>query len=101
MTDNSLTLALEGEVTLDQLQVAITGLRDLLAALTHEVGGDAPIAWEVAELLPLSALMTFAGVSPTPSAVTEVIRGYDVIGGALERGNRFRFRQRCRPRPCA
>jgi hypothetical protein len=38
MTDNSLTLALEGDVTVDQLQTAIAGLRDLLSALSEEIG---------------------------------------------------------------
>lgn len=50
MTDQSLTFALDGNVSLDALHEAITELRALVWALTQEVAPGVAIAWSVADL---------------------------------------------------
>ena len=84
MADHSLTFALDGDVSLDDLHEAITNLRALVRALSSEVASKETIDWSVADLSGGSASATLSGVSDAPDAVVRVITAYGAVGTALE-----------------
>ena len=51
MADETLTLALHGDVSLDTFAVAIEHWRGLVAAITREVAPDSRINWVIDELV--------------------------------------------------
>jgi len=53
MSKDTLTFALEGEVTLASFANVLSSFNDLLIHLSKEVGGDAAIDWMVEELYSL------------------------------------------------
>jgi hypothetical protein len=84
MTDNILTFALEGEVTLDDFSEAIKEFRELIGALSQEIGGKTKIDWRIDELNAGSALATIRGTSSNEEAVVGVIQAYATVGKALQ-----------------
>ena len=84
--DNSMTLAIGGEVTLADLAVAVVGWADTVKALGDEVASGAPIDWVIEDLRPGSAVATVRGVSEKRDAVPRVVRAYEVVGQALAQG---------------
>ena len=59
--DNTLTLALEGEVTLADFSEAMKDFRALIAALSKEIGGKTKIDWRIDDLNAGSAMTTIRG----------------------------------------
>lgn len=88
MPDDTLTLKLDGEVSLDQFARAVENFKRLVAALTAEVSKGDKVQWTIAGLDYGSASATVQGSTPNrePEPVLRVIRAYTTIGQALERG---------------
>lgn len=84
MADNTLTLALEGEVSLASFQQALLHLHRLVTQLTQEAADRAVIEWLVDDLQGGSAHATFIGVASEPESVRSVIRAYEQVGSALQ-----------------
>lgn len=78
----TVTLALEGDVTLDGFARAVDGWRKLIDALSKEHAKGASIEWTVEGLEVGSALATIRGESRIPAAVEEVAAAYLSIGRA-------------------
>lgn len=84
MADNTLTLELEGDVTLADFAKSVQHFNRLIAELSHEVAGDANIDWYIDDLQAGSALATIAGVYTDEAAVQSVIQAYEKVGEALQ-----------------
>ena len=82
MAPDTITLMLEGEVSLEAFATAVKSLNSLVNALTVEEGGN--IEWTVEDLQPGSALATVRGFSSQPDRVSRVVRNYTNIGKALQ-----------------
>lgn len=85
MADNTLTVALEGEVTLHQFAEMILRFRNLVDLLSREIAPDAEITWLIDELQGGSALATFVGIAKEEDDVIRVVKGYGSVGDALQR----------------
>jgi len=83
--NNTVTLALEGQVTVSDFATAMQGLSELLVSLEDDVSPGAGILWIVAGLEAGSALGTMLAVDGDPEGIQRVIRGYGTVGHALER----------------
>ena len=82
MAPDTITLMLEGEVSLEVFSTAVKSLNNLVKALSMEEGGD--IEWTIEDLQPGSALATIKGKSKQSNRVNRVVRNYTVIGMALQ-----------------
>ena len=82
MAPDTITLMLEGEVSLEAFATAVKSLNSLISALTIEEGGN--IEWTVEDLQPGSALATIKGRSPQPERVERVVQSYSDVGRALQ-----------------
>ena len=94
---DSLTLILEGEVTLEAFAEAIETFRGLVSALSDEVSGDAEIKWIVTALSSSSAVATVQGVGD-PKAVDPIVRAYERTGECLEASTPIPYSRRVRKR---
>ena len=93
-SEDTLTLALQGDVSLDDLAQALAGFRDLVRSLTEEIDASATVRWLVEDLEVGSAIATARGeVSREEDRpkVREVIRRYERVGKALESGEAMPF----------
>jgi hypothetical protein len=86
MSKDTLTFALEGEVTLASFASVLSSFNDLLIHLSKEVGGDAAIDWMVEELYAGSAVATFHGLYEDLKVVESVVDAYETVGEALSSG---------------
>lgn len=81
---DTLTLELMGEVTLDDLAIAMVEFKAVVQALTAELRGDAdPPQWIIEDLHSGSALAVIRGRGSAPT-VDAVVRAYEEVGEALE-----------------
>ncbi len=87
MAPDTITLMLEGDVTLETFATAVKSLDSLISALTIEEGGG--IEWRVEDLQPGSALATIKGYSSQSERVERVVRGYNDVGRALRENIRI------------
>ncbi len=89
MPDDTITLALGGDVRLDAFATAIGRLKNLLDALTREVASGARIDWVISALDVSSALTTVRGDVSKPEflpRVYRVVSAYEEVGEALHAG---------------
>lgn len=87
MAPDTITLMLEGDVTLETFATAVKSLDSLISALTVEEGGG--IEWRIEDLQPGSALATIKGYSSQSERVERVVRGYNDVGRALRENVRI------------
>lgn len=87
MANDSITLALSGDVSLDQLAAAMKDLSTLVDALQAEIAGQERAEWIVEYLDAGSATMTFAGQAAAEETVERIVRAYAVVGRSLEAGD--------------
>lgn len=88
MRTETITLVLDGDVSLAEFARAIAGLRTLLNNLSREVGGGAEIQWNVDDLERGSTIASFRGAAKKPNQqpeVAKVVRAYGEVGLALEK----------------
>jgi len=86
MAKQTLTLALEGDVALQEFANALTNLNLLLNQLTKEVTKDVDVAWLIDELYAGSAVATFRGINSDIAAVENVVNAYEEVGDSLQSG---------------
>ena len=86
MAKETLTLALEGDVALEEFANAIGNLNSLLNQLAKEVTKDAEVTWLIDELYASSAVATFRGINGDMSAVENVVSAYEKVGDSLQTG---------------
>src|SRR5690554_3008171 len=86
MPGNEVTLSLEGEVTLEDFAKTMTNFMSLMNELSSNVAAAAHIDWIIEDLQTGSAMATALGVSEQEGAVQRVVRAYEVVWEALERG---------------
>lgn len=90
---DTVTLELQGTVSLSDFSTAVARFDALIAALAAE-SGDAGIAWQVDALEYSSANTTARGVSTngaSPERIDRVVRAYLEVGQALESGTTIPF----------
>ena len=91
MAKETLTLALEGDVSLVEFAKAISNLNLLLNQLTKEVNKDAEVDWIVDELYAGSAVATFRGVNGDLSSIENVVNAYEDVGDSLQSGRSINY----------
>lgn len=77
------TLVLDGAPTVGDYAVGVASLRDMLAALTTQMGQGASIEWVIDTLEASSAITTVRGVSADMAAVDRVATAYLGVGRQL------------------
>lgn len=93
---DTVTLALQGAVSLSEFSTAVANFDALIDALTAESDG-AGIAWQLDALDYSSAITTARGVSTNgaiPERIDRVVRAYLEVGQALESGETIPFSPR-------
>ncbi len=88
MAVDTVTLALSGDVSLDDFSLAVSRLKNLLAALAKEVAGGVAILWLVDALDTGSALTAYRGSLMNGGELAQlerVVRAYGEVGQTLER----------------
>jgi hypothetical protein len=83
MPTDTITIALNGEVKLNDFSGAMEHFAGLVLGLTTEVGGGAEIIWVVEQLESGSAVATIRGEADDPTKVERVVRAYADVGEAL------------------
>jgi hypothetical protein len=96
VSKDTLTFALEGDVTLGDFVSALSEFDALLNNLSKEVGGGAKIDWLVEELYAGSAIATFHGVYEDVKIVETVVDAYEQVGEALSSGSDIPFSEAIR-----
>jgi len=91
LAKETLTLALEGDVSLVGFAKAISNLNLLLNQLTKEVNKNAEVDWIVDELYAGSAVATFRGVNGDLSSIENVVNAYEDVGDALQSGSNINY----------
>jgi hypothetical protein len=85
MAKNTLTIVLDGNITMGDFSEAMKRFRSFVAALSQEVGGNTPIEWRIDELQSGSAKVTIQGNSAHPDLVEAVVQAFARAGEALQR----------------
>jgi len=93
---NLLTLALDGEVALDQFTEALSNFRQLLNELTVEIAAQQKIEWVIDQLYGGSAVTILRGASEEPVEVENVINAYEKVGEALASGSEIPYSKNVR-----
>jgi hypothetical protein len=94
MPKDTITLVLNGEVSLRDFSDAVGGLLALISGLQKEIAGQASIEWLVDSLDAGSATATVRGIpeNGTPSAAVErVVHAYGDVGLAIRTGKQFNY----------
>lgn len=86
MRDNTLTLAIDGEITSAQFAQAMTNLDKLVRAITAEVGANRDVEWVIDDLQKSSAVATLRAVTDRPEKAAQAIQAYEQVGRALSEG---------------
>jgi hypothetical protein len=91
LSKETVTFALEGDITLANFASALSDFNALIVNLSKEAGGGAPIEWVVEELYSGSAIATFHGVYDDVRIVEAVVDAYEQVGDALSSGRDIPF----------
>lgn len=94
MANDTITLKLNGEVSLADFSRAMTGFNALAKALAATVDGR--IEWVVADLDWSSAVATVKGLADDPEQVVRAVQAYMVVGEAVAQGKPIPFSQSVR-----
>jgi len=93
VANDTVTLELQGEVSLRHFAAAIEHFAALVAELSAEAHSP-DLRWEISDLEAGSAMATARAVSDESHAVERVVRSYLEVGQALAEGNVIPFPQR-------
>lgn len=96
MNNNTLTIQLEGDVSLADFVNTMTHFNRFITELSKEVTGDDAIEWVIDDLQAGSALATVVGFSPEQDKVARVIDAYERVGEAVESNTGFPYSDRVR-----
>jgi hypothetical protein len=94
MAEDTLTLALEGQVPLELFGRSMQSFSDLVQALSKEVADDAAVEWLVDALEVGSAVATVRGTCADPTVVPRVADAFLVVGQALAENRRVPYSNR-------
>jgi len=103
MPKDSVTLALDGEVSLSDFAIALDSLNKLIDALGSEVAKGTKIDWVIEQLEAGSAVATARGIPQEDKdlpIVETVVNAYELVGKDLENGNPINFSERVRNPAC-
>ncbi|MEX2284172.1 MAG: hypothetical protein WEE89_16920 [Gemmatimonadota bacterium] len=87
---DTLTIVLDGRVTLSDFAEAVKHVSRLLGSLGGELAPGVGIEWEIDNLQSGSAIASVKGIGPAP-AVDAVITAYEKVGAALGHGQPIPF----------
>jgi hypothetical protein len=93
MPDNTVTLALDGDVTLEEFAEAIAGFNELVTGLCEESGTK--VEWIIDDLQYSSTIVTGRGIGE-PASVRKVVSDFADVGRAIENHAPFRHTRRVR-----
>ena len=96
MADNTMTLALDGNVPLRAFALAIEHFSGLVEALATHFQARDGVEWFIDDLVKSSAIATVRGESETPQKVEQVIRGFTEVATALRSNSRIPYSARVR-----
>lgn len=82
--NDTLTLILDGTVSLDDFTAAIRHFHELVGALQRDRAPAANIRWTIASLEVSSAVTAIRGVADDPDQVEQVVRAYEEVGRTAE-----------------
>jgi hypothetical protein len=91
MEKDTLTLALEGDVALDDFATAMRRFTDLVKALSQEVSKETKVDWVVQDLYTGSAIATVQGFCDVEGVVRGIVDAYEEVGDALAQGEDIPF----------
>ena len=94
--ERTLTLALEGDVTLREFSQAMSSFKDMVDGLTSEVAVDAGVEWFIEDLQTGSAIATVRAVAERPEAMAAIIAAYLAVGRALQSNQLVPYGERVR-----
>lgn len=80
MLHNTITIELNGDVSLGYFAQAMSHFSDLIQLLTKNISDNADIVWEIEDLQAGSAVATIRGCSEQSEAVDLVVSAYHTIG---------------------
>jgi hypothetical protein len=93
MSDSTVILALDGDVTLEAFSEAVSHFTSLLLQLTQEVAADAEIEWALEDLNYGSAMIAAAGRAEVNEPVLRVVSAFENVGQALQHHDPIPFSQ--------
>ena len=96
MANDTVTLALDGEVQLEDFANAMVEFRKLVTALTSAVGENTKIEWVLQNLNYSSAIVSARGESANLIAVETIARAYLTVGRSLQAQEGIPYPQRVR-----
>ena len=96
MADNTMTLALEGNVPLRDFATAMDHFRGLIEALAVHYQATDSVEWFIDDLAKSSAIATVRGESQTPQKVEQVIHGFTEVASALQTHSTIPYSRRVR-----
>ena len=91
MLNDTLTLALDGEVSLGDYSKILNGFNTFINKLSQEVSSGAKINWVITELSAGSAMATVQGVYEDAQLIENVVVAYENIGEVLQGGGKFPY----------
>ncbi len=83
MADDTLTLVLNGRVTLAQFATATQSLYKLVDALSCEIDRKAKVEWDIVGLEVSSAITTVKGEAQSPETIAAVVHAFEIVGESL------------------
>ncbi len=83
MSGDTVTLSLEGEVSLADFATATKGFSDLLSALSAEIAGKNRPEWSVADRCGGSAVITAHADCDDQDLLRRIVSAYETVGTAL------------------
>jgi hypothetical protein len=84
MSLDTITLALDGDIPLDEFARGLSLFNTLIRELTIEIGRDIQVSWSVESLEAGSAITTIKGDSERIDVVDEIVHAYLNVGRALQ-----------------
>jgi hypothetical protein len=100
METDTMTMELEGKVSLDDFAEAMLTLKHLIRTLSMELNADG-IDWMVDDLRTGSASASIRGTSQMPGEVEKVVRAVGIVGDSLASGTPMPYSDKVRRRASA
>lgn len=94
MAEQTLTMALNGEVPLPEFARAIGHFNALVAGLSSDIASGITIEWIIDELAAGSAVTTIRGVSEDTRILSAIVDAYSEVGKALQTNKPIPYSER-------
>ena len=96
MADNTMTLALDGNVPFEAFAIAIQHFWGLVEALATDLQAKEGVEWFIDDLVKSSAIATVRGESQNPQKEDQVIQGFTSVARALQSNSPIPYSARVR-----